>query len=159
MAAIKKTNAMRKLETLGIDYKAMEYEFDENDLDGHHVAEYFGFGYEEVFKTLVTKTDDGNVFVFCLSVDDELDMKKCATAAGVKKLNMLHVKDLLQTTGYIRGGCSPIGMKKDYPVIIDELIEIVDEVSVSGGARGLQIRLKSEDLIKAVNAKVVSITQ
>lgn len=159
MAAIKKTNAMRKLDTCKIDYEALEYEYDENDLDGHHVADFFGFEYEEVFKTLVTKTDDGEVFVFCLSVDDELDLKKAAVAAGVKKLNMLHVKDLLQTTGYIRGGCSPIGMKKDYPVIIDEMIELVDKVSVSGGQRGLQIRLNSKDLVSVVNAKVTSVTK
>lgn len=158
MAGIKKTNAMRMLDKAGIDYKAMEYEYDENDLDGHHVAEFFGIPYEEVFKTLVAKGDSGEYFVFCLSVDDEIDLKKAAKLAGQKRVEMIHVKELLPLTGYIRGGCSPFGMKKKFRTFIDEMILLVDEVCVSGGQRGLQLRLKSTDLIDQTEATVGEFT-
>ena len=157
MAGIKKTNAMRMLDSAGINYSVQEYEYDEEDLDGHHVAEYLNIPYVEVFKTIVAKGDDGYV-VFCLSVDDELDLKKAARLAGSKRVELIHVKELLPLTGYIRGGCSPIGMKKKFPTYIDEMILLVDEVSVSGGQRGLQIRLKAEDLISYTEAKVGEIT-
>lgn len=157
MAGVKKTNAMRMLDSAGIDYKIQEYEFDENDLDGHHVADYLHIPYEEVFKTIVVKGDDGFV-VFCLSVDDELDLKKAARLAGSKRVELIHVKELLPLTGYIRGGCSPIGMKKKFPTYIDEMIELIDEVSVSGGVRGVQIRLKSVDLVAYTEAVVGDIT-
>lgn len=158
MAGIKKTNAMRMLDKEEITYEAMEYEYDENDLDGHHVAEYFDIPYEEVFKTLTAVTDQGEYLVFCLSVDDELDLKKAAVLAGVKRVELLHVKDLLKVTGYIRGGCSPIGMKKKYRTFIDEMIELVDTVHVSGGQRGLQLKLKPSDLISFTEAVVGPIT-
>ena len=158
MSGIKKTNAMRMLDTAKISYEAVEYEYDENDLDGHHVAEFLNLPYEEVFKTLVAKGDSGQYYVFCLSVDSTLDMKKAAKAAGEKRVEMIAVKDLLNVTGYIRGGCSPVGMKKKYKTVIDEMILLVDTVSVSGGMRGLQIRLAAEDLVKAVEAEVADIT-
>lgn len=154
MPAFKKTNAMRMLDSAGINYVCKEYEFDENDLDGHHVAEYLGVPYEEVFKTLVAVTDKGEYLVYCLSVDDEVDLKKAAKLAGEKRVEMIHVKDLLAVTGYIRGGCSPIGMKKKYRTFIDEMIELVDSVSVSGGQRGLQITLDPKDLISFTEATV-----
>ncbi len=154
MADIKKTNAMRILDKAGIKYTFHEYEYDENDLDGHHVADYLGLPYEEVFKTLTARSDKGEYLVFCLSVDDEVDLKKAAKLAGAKSVEMIHVKDLLNVTGYIRGGCSPIGMKKQYRTFIDEMIELVDNVSVSAGQRGLQIRLASLDLIRFTNATV-----
>ncbi len=154
MPAFKKTNAMRMLDKAGIDYEYKEYEYDENDLDGHHVAEYLGVPYEEVFKTLVAVNDKGEYLVYCLSVDDEVDLKKAARLAGEKRVEMIHVKDLLAVTGYIRGGCSPIGMKKKYRTYIDEMIELVDSVSVSGGQRGLQITLKPSDLISFTEATV-----
>jgi len=158
MAGIKKTNAMRMLDKDKIPYEAMEYEYDENDLDGHHVAEYFKIPYEEVFKTITAVTDQGEYVVFCLSVDDELDLKKAARLAGVKRVELIHVKDLLKITGYIRGGCSPIGMKKEYRTFIDEMIELVETVHVSGGQRGLQLKLKPADLISYTHATVGSIT-
>ena len=96
--------------------------------------------------------------VFCLSVDDELDLKKAARLAGVKRVELIHVKDLLKITGYIRGGCSPIGMKKEYRTFIDEMIELLDTVHVSGGQRGLQLKLKPSDLIAFTHATVGSIT-
>ncbi|MCR4777049.1 MAG: Cys-tRNA(Pro) deacylase [Saccharofermentans sp.] len=154
MPAFKKTNAMRMLDKAGIDYEYKEYEYDENDLDGHHVAEYLGVPYEEVFKTLVAVSDKGEYLVFCICVDDEIDLKKAAKLAGEKRVDMIHVKDLLNVTGYIRGGCSPIGMKKKYRTFIDEMIELVDSVSVSGGQRGLQITLKPVDLVSFTEAKV-----
>ncbi len=158
MAGIKKTNAMRMLDKDKIPYEAMEYEYDENDLDGHHVAEFFNIPYEEVFKTLTAVSDTGEYMVFCLSVDDELDLKKAARLAGVKRGELIHVKDLLKITGYIRGGGSPIGMKKEYRTFIDEMIELVDTVHVSGGQRGLQLKLKPADLIAFTHATVGSIT-
>ena len=159
MAATKKTNAMRMLDKEGIAYKVMEYEYDENDLDGHHAAEFFGLPYEEVFKTLVAKGDSGEYLVFCLSVDDEVDLKKAASLAGEKRVEMIHVKDLLNITGYIRGGCSPIGMKKKFRTYIDAMIELLDEVCVSAGARGVQLRLRVVDLISFTDATVGSITR
>ena len=154
MAQFKKTNAMRILDKAGIGYTYQEYEYDENDLDGHHVAEYLGVPYEEVFKTLTAVTDKGEYLVFCISVDDEIDLKKAAVLAGVKRVDMIHVKDLLNVTGYIRGGCSPIGMKKQYRTFIDEMIELVDSVCVSAGQRGVQLKLKPQDLISFTNAVV-----
>ena len=154
MPAFKKTNAMRMLDKAGIEYEYKEYEYDENDLDGHHVAEYLGVPYEEVFKTLVAVTDKGEYLVYCICVDDEIDLKKAARLAGEKRVEMIHVKDLLNVTGYIRGGCSPIGMKKKYRTFIDEMIELVDSVSVSGGQRGLQITLKPSDLVSFTEATV-----
>ncbi|MBO7451491.1 MAG: Cys-tRNA(Pro) deacylase [Clostridiales bacterium] len=155
---MKKTNAMRELTAAGLEYEALEYEFDENDLDGHHVAEFLNLPYEEVFKTLVTRGESKAIYVFCLSVDDELDLKKAARLAGEKKIEMIPVKEILNLTGYIRGGCSPVGMKKKYPTFFDEMIELVDDVSVSGGQRGLQIRMKAQDLTNYLNATIGDIT-
>lgn len=135
-----------------IPYEVREYEFDENDLDGHHVADYLNIPYSEVFKTLVAKGDSGDHLVFCLSVDDEVDLKKAARLAGEKNVELIPVKQLLPLTGYIRGGCSPIGMKKKFKTFIDETVTLVDEVCVSGGVRGVQIRLKSADLISYTEA-------
>ena len=154
MPAFKKTNAMRMLDKAGVAYEYKEYEYDENDLDGHHVAEYLGVPYEEVFKTLVAVSDKGEYLVYCICVDDEIDLKKAAKRAGEKRVDMIHVKDLLNVTGYIRGGCSPIGMKKKYRTFIDEMIELVDSVSVSGGQRGLQITMKPSDLVSFTEATV-----
>lgn len=158
MAGIKKTNAMRMLDKAGVKYEAMEYVYDENDLDGHHVAEFFGLPYENVFKTLVARGDSGEYMVFCLSVDDEVDLKKAARLAGEKRVEMIHVKDLLNVTGYIRGGCSPIGMKKKYKTFFDEMILLLDEIYVSAGQRGMQLKLDPKDLIDLTEAKVGELT-
>ena len=147
MAGIKKTNAMRMLEKDGIEHSVLEYEFDENDLDGHHVADFLNLPYEEVFKTLVAKGDNGEYLVFCLSVDDEVDLKKAASLAGLKRVEMIHVKDLLAVTGYIRGGCSPIGMKKHFPTFIHETAPALEKIFVSAGKVGYQIELDAKDLI------------
>jgi Cys-tRNA(Pro)/Cys-tRNA(Cys) deacylase len=158
ISGIKKTNAMRMLDKENIPYEAMEYDYEENDLDGHHVAEFFGIPYEEVFKTLTAVTETGEYLVFCLSVDDELDLKKAAVLAGVKRVELIHVKDLLKVTGYIRGGCSPIGMKKRYRTFIDEMVELIDVIHVSAGQRGIQLKLSPEDLIRFTGAQVGPIT-
>ena len=159
MAGLKKTNAMRMLDKDKIPYEAMEYEYDENDLDGHHVAEFFGIPYEQVFKTLTAVSDQGEYLVFCLSVDDELDLKKAAVLAGVKRVEMIHVKDLLKVTGYIRGGCSPLGAKKAYPVYLDKHAEEQETIAVSAGKRGEQLLLAPADLIRAAKATVAEIVR
>jgi len=148
-----KTNAMRLLDAAKIPYKTAEYEVDENDLSGIHVAEQLGQPAEQVFKTLVLKGERTGFFVCCIPVDKELDLKKAAKAAGDKKAEMLPLKDLLPTTGYIRGGCSPIGMKKKFPTFIDETAELFDEIAVSAGVRGAQIIVNGGTLAEYLGAK------
>ena len=159
MAAFKKTNAMRMLDKAGVAYDYKEYEYDENDLDGHHAAEGLGLPYEEVFKTLVARADTGEYLVFCLSVDSEIDLKKAASAAGVKRVELIHVKELLPLTGYIRGGCSPIGMKKKFTTYVDEMILLIDDIYFSGGQRGLQLHMKPQDFIDFTEARVKDFTR
>ncbi|NLP35493.1 MAG: Cys-tRNA(Pro) deacylase [Clostridiales bacterium] len=152
-----KTNAMRLLEQAGISYKALEYEVDEDNLAGEHVAEQIGMPPEQVFKTLVVKGQKKGIMVFCIPVNSELNLKKAAAVVGDKKIEMLHVKDLLRTTGYIRGGCSPIGMKKKYPTFIDETAFLFDEITVSAGIRGCQLCIPRERLIDYIDAKLCDI--
>ena len=154
-----KTNAMRQLEVAGISYRTASYEYDESNLSGLHAAEQVGIPAEQVFKTLVTRGDKTGILVFCIPVDMELDLKKAAAVSGNKKLEMTHVKELLGLTGYIRGGCSPIGMKKKYPTFIDETAILFDEIAVSAGMRGEQIILNPEDLIRFVEAKEADVTK
>lgn len=136
-----KTNALRLMDAAGISYRAVEYEYDENYLGGEHVAAVTGMDPDRVFKTLVARGDKKGILVFCIPVSCTLDLKKAAQAAGDKKVEMIHMKELLGLTGYIRGGCSPVGMKKKYPTFIDETAELYDEIAVSAGARGLQMVL------------------
>lgn len=154
-----KTNAMRLLEKAGISYKAMEYEVDEDNLAGEHVAEQIGMPPEQVFKTLVAKGEKKGIMVFCIPVNTELNLKKAAAVVGDKKIEMLHVKDLLGTTGYIRGGCSPIGMKKKYPTYIDETAILFDEITVSAGIRGCQLCIPSKQLIEFIEARLCDIAE
>ena len=142
-----KTNAMRLLDASGILYRAVEYTWEENDLGGQHVARETGMGPDQVFKTLVARGDRTGILVFCIPVSCTLDLKKAAAVSGNKKVEMILMKELLSLTGYIRGGCSPIGMKKQYPTFIDETAILFDEIAVSGGARGLQMVLSPEELI------------
>lgn len=141
-----KTNVMRLLEQAGIPYKTMEYEVDENDLSGEHVAMQIGMPKEQVFKTLVAKGDKNGILIFCIPVALELDLKKAAMMTGNKKIDMLHVKDILSVTGYIRGGCSPIGMKKKYPTYIDETAILYDDITVSAGVRGCQLSVSKKKI-------------
>ena len=152
-----KTNAMRMLDKLKLPYKVHLYECDEF-IDGVHIAELLGESCDSCFKTLVTVGKSGNYYVFALPVDKELDMKKCARAVGEKSLEMVHVKDINAVTGYIRGGCTPIGMKKQFPTVIDESACTQKLIYVSGGKIGMQIRLKPDDLKKAANAEYAAIT-
>ncbi len=154
-----KTNAMRMLDTEGISYSIKEYEYDENNLSGSHAASEIGMNPEQVFKTLVTRGDKNGINVFCIPVDDELDLKKAAHVSGNKKVEMIHVKEILGLTGYIRGGCSPIGMKKKYPTYIDETAILFDEIAVSAGIRGQQIIINPESLINFVSAKEADLTK
>ncbi len=154
-----KTNAMRLLDRDGISYHTKEYEVDESDLSGEHVAAQLGLPVEQVFKTLVTRGEKNGIMVFCIPVAEELDFKKLATLTKDKKVEMIHVKELLGLTGYIRGGCSPIGMKKKYPTWIDETAILFDEIYVSGGVRGCQIVINPEDLAGCVEAEFADLTK
>ena len=140
------TNAMRLLKQAGIAFETSEYEVDESDLSGIHAAQMLGIDPDCMFKTLVARGEKKGVCVFCIPVAEELDLKKCAAVIGDKKVEMIHVKDLLGLTGYIRGGCSPIGMKKKYPTWIDETAILFDRIYVSAGLRGQQLILAPDDL-------------
>lgn len=142
-----KTNAMRLMEQAGIPIRVMEYAVDESDLSGLHAAEELGMPPEQIFKTLVARGDKNGICVFCIPVCCELDLKKAAKISGNKKVEMIHVRELLSLTGYIRGGCSPVGMKKQYPTYIEETAIIYDEIGVSAGARGVQMLTDPEKLI------------
>lgn len=152
-----KTNAMRLLEQAGIEFETKEYEVDENDLSGETVAKKVGMDPDSVFKTLVTKGDKNGIAVFCIPVTGELDLKKAAKATGNKKIEMVAVKDLLGLTGYIRGGCSPVGMKKQYPTYIDETVILFDHIAVSAGVRGCQMILNGESLAEYVKAEIIDL--
>ena len=152
-----KTNAVRLVQQAGIPCREEFYEFDENDLNGNHAAKAIGFPPEQVFKTLVVRGAKQGVMVFCIPVCCELDLKKAAKAAGDKSVEMLPVKDLLNVTGYLRGGCSPVGMKKKSPTYIDEVCLLFEEIAVSAGERGHQMILPPQELVRLVDAKLVDI--
>ena len=154
-----KTNAVRLIEQAGLPCRTTEYDYDEHDLSGMHAAEAIGMPPEQVFKTLVARGDKRGILVFCIPVCCSLDLKKAAKAAGDKKIEMVPMKDLLGLTGYIRGGCSPIGMKKSYPTFIDETAELCDEIAVSAGMRGQQLIMQPQDLINYANMIVCDLTE
>ncbi len=141
-----KTNVMRLLDAAKISYESKEYEVDEKDLSGSHAADMMGADHDTIFKTLVLKGEKTGYLVCCIPVDEELDLKKVAKAAHDKKVEMIPMKDLLPLTGYIRGGCSPIGMKKKFPLYIEETAILFDKIAVSAGQRGVQILLDPNDL-------------
>ena len=153
-----KTNAMRLLTQAKIPFRAAEYDFDENDLNGMHAAEGIGMPPEQIFKTLVAHGEKHGYCVFCIPVCRELDLKKAAQAAQEKKIELIPVKQLLPVTGYIRGGCSPIGMKKHFPTFIDETAILYDEIGVSAGQRGAQVLLNPESLCDYVGAEFCDLT-
>ncbi|MBQ8781229.1 MAG: Cys-tRNA(Pro) deacylase [Oscillospiraceae bacterium] len=153
-----KTNAVRMLEAAGIPFRTAEYEVDENDLSGTHVAAQLGQPPEQVFKTLVLKGEKTGYLVCCIPVNEELDLKKAARAAKDKKVEMIPMKELLPVTGYIRGGCSPVGMKKKFPTFIDETAILFDEIAVSAGVRGAQIIINPEKLCEYVGAEMTELT-
>lgn len=154
-----KTNVCRLLDQSKITYTTHEYEVDESDLSGVHAANQLGIAPEQVFKTLVVKGEKKGHMVFCIPVNAELNLKKAAGAVGDKKIELIHVKEILGLTGYIRGGCSPIGMKKNFPTYIDETAVLFDAIYVSGGMRGFQICINPEDLAQYIDAKFCDVTE
>ena len=152
-----KTNAIRIVNQAKIPCQEAFYEYDESDLNGNHAAAAIGYPPEQVFKTLVARGERTGINVFCIPVCCELDLKKAARAAGDKNMEMIHVKELLPLTGYIRGGCSPVGMKKKYPTYIEETALVFDVIAVSAGARGHQMILNPQQLAELVNAHFVDL--
>ena len=153
-----KTNAVRLVEQAGISCKEQFYEYQEDDLSGMHAAQALGMPPEQVFKTLVARGPKTGIHVYCIPVCCELDLKKAAKVAGDKSMELVAVKELLPLTGYIRGGCSPVGMKKQYPTFLDETCILYEEIAVSAGERGHQTLLKPEALAKITNATYADIT-
>lgn len=153
-----KTNAVRILESKNIVHSTSEYEFNEDEIDAVSVANKIGADPESVFKTLVARNEKNEILVFVIPGSFELNLKKAATASGSKKIEMIKVKELLPLTGYIRGGCSPVGMKKLYPTFIDETAQLNEQIYVSAGVRGMQIKLSPLDLAKIINAEFADLT-
>lgn len=154
---INKTNAVRLLDKAKIAYELIPYEVDESDLSATHVAEQLGEIPEQVFKTLVLKGDKNGHFVCIIPGDKELDLKKAAKVSGNKSCDMIAMKDLLPTTGYIRGACSPVGMKKMFPSFIHCSCQDFDRIYVSAGQRGLQLLVSTKSLIEMINGSVVEL--
>lgn len=155
---MKKTNAIRLLEQAGIDYEARMYPVDESDLSGTHAAVVLGLPAGQVFKTLVLRGAKTGYFVCCIPVDQEVDLKKAAKAVGDKKAEMLPMKDLLPVTGYLRGGCSPVGMKKKFPTFFDASAQKWERISVSAGTRGEMVLVEPEQLRELTSAVYTELT-
>lgn len=157
---VQKTNAMRELERGGVAYEAITFEEPDpagvSDL-GVRIANMLGYAPEQGFKTLVCVTPAGGHVVCCVPSGDELDLKKAAAAAGEKSLSLMHVRDLEPTTGYVRGGCSPVGMKKQFPTLIDETAQLFDDIYISGGRLGLTLKLNPEELASFLGATLADI--
>jgi Cys-tRNA(Pro)/Cys-tRNA(Cys) deacylase len=154
-----KTKAARLLDQLGVTYEIREYEVDPNDLAADTVAAKIGFPPEQVFKTLVARGERNGVVMAVIPGDQELDLKALAAAAGERKIQLAPVKELQALTGYIRGGVTALAAKREFPVFVDDTIELFDKVSVSAGVRGLQILISPSDYIRAVLATVVPLAQ
>ena len=152
---ITKTNALRILDAAGIAYKTREY--DEEITDGELVAKAVGTDPEQTFKTLVTQGNDLAFYVFVVPVETKLDLKKAAVAAGVKRVEMIKQKDLFPLTGYVHGGCSPIGMKKKFPTYFSDVATLFETIMLSGGRKGLQIEVRVEDLLTVTGGKIADI--
>lgn len=153
-----KTNAMRLLDAAGIAYRTAEYDWDESDLSGVHAAQQLHMPMEQVFKTLVARGDKTGLAVFCIPVAEELDLRKAAAVSGNKKTELIHVRELPGLTGYVRGGCSPVGMKKRLPTYIDETAVLFDEIAVSAGMRGEQLLLAPSALAAYTGAQMADLT-
>ena len=152
-----KTNAMRLLDAAKIKYEVLEYTVDENNLAGTHIADEIGLPYEMVFKTIVTRGDKTGYLVFCIPCHKEINLKKAASVTGNKKLEPVQVKELLGLTGYIRGGCSPVGMKKKFPTYFDKSVEAQERITVSSGVRGAQLVLSPTELIGYLGARIADV--
>ncbi|MBQ4494487.1 MAG: Cys-tRNA(Pro) deacylase [Selenomonadaceae bacterium] len=156
---IKKTNAARILDGLGIAYEIKTYAVDESDLSAVHVAEVSGLDIEMIFKTLVARGDKSGIIMAVIGGGEELDLKALAKASGNKSVEMIALKELLPLTGYVRGGCSPLGAKKNYPVYLDARAMTLERISISAGQRGMQLVLAPQDLVRAVGATVAELVQ
>ena len=154
---IQKTNVARLLDKAKIPYELIPYEVDENDLAAIHVAEQLNEDIAQVFKTLILRGDRNGLFVCVVPGDTEVDLKKAAKASGNKSAEMIQMKELLPLTGYIRGGCSPIGMKKLYPTFIHESCRQFDYIYISAGQRGLQLKLSPTQLADYINAVIIDL--
>lgn len=154
-----KTNVMRLLEAADIAFAAREYTADEDDLSGEATAHKLGISPESLFKTLVLRGEKTGLFVCCIPCHEEIDLRKAARAAGDKKAEMIAVKELLPATGYVRGGCSPIGMKRKYPLFVDETCELYDTIAVSAGVRGAMVFLSPVALLAYTGARVADLTK
>lgn len=158
MAKTKKTNVMRILDKQKIPYTTKAYDYSEDDLSGVHAAAELGMDPEQVFKTLVGQGNKTGPVVFCIPSDKELDLKKAAACSGNKSVHLLHVKELPGLTGYIRGGCSPIGMKKQFPTFIDSMANQYDVISLSAGMRGQQVLVAPKDVAALIGAEFHELT-
>ena len=158
MAKVQKTNAMRELDKNKVEYNVYTYESEDGKIDGLAVANKLGQDPKTVFKTLVAKGHSRELYVFVIPVGEELDLKKCAKAIGEKNVEMIHVKDINKYTGYIRGGCSPLAMKKEYKTVIDISAERLEKIIFSGGKIGLQIEANPKEVAKVVNAEFAELS-
>jgi len=152
-----KTNAVRLLESRKITFDLLSYELDESDLSARALAEKTGLDGDRIFKTLVLQGASGSYFVCVIPGSCDLDLKKAARAAGEKKADLIPMKDLLPLTGYIRGGCSPVGMKKPFPTFVDETCTLFETIFVSAGVRGLQLKIFPDDLLTAAGAVIADL--
>ena len=157
MGKIEKTNAARLLDKAGVPYELIPYTVDESNLAAEHVAEELGENIEQVFKTLVLRGDRNGLFVCVIPGNFEVDLKVAAKISGNKNCDLIPMKELLPLTGYIRGGCSPIGMKKPYPTFIHESALLYDHIYISAGLRGLQLRISPQDLLDFTGAEIYPI--
>lgn len=153
-----KTNAMRQLDQAKIAYETLEYDLDKDLFSGERVSDLLGLEYGQCYKTLALKHDH-DVFICVISVKDELDLKKCAKACGVKNVEMVHVKDLLKLVGYERGSVTPVGVKKNRGIIFDDEVEGYEVIEISGGAYGVGLKVNRDALLKYLNAKVEDIVK
>ncbi len=155
---MKKTNAMRILEALAIEYEVHTYEWDEEHLDAMHASFSSGLPSEQVYKTIVMQNSDQEVFVFCLPSDFSVSMKKARALTGSKSIDLIKMDSLRSITGYMRGGCSPLGMKKQFPTFVEELALLEEHIYISAGLRGLELKIRPVDLVEAAGASFADFT-
>ncbi len=155
---MKKTNAMRILDSLDIGYEVVTYEWDEEHLDAEHASFTAGLPSEQVFKTIVMQNSDNEVFVFCLPAAFSVSLKKARALTGSKEIDLIRMDMLQGLTGYVRGGCSPLGMRKHFPTFVEELALLEEHIYISGGVRGLQLKIAPGDLVRASGASFVDFT-
>lgn len=155
---MKKTNAMRILEGQSIEYEVLSYDWDEEHLDAVHASSTSGIPAEQVFKTIVMQNSDNEVFVFCLPAEFSISLKKARALTGSKEIDLIKTDNLLSLTGYVRGGCSPLGMRKHFPTFVEELSLLQEHIYVSAGLRGFQIKITPDDLVKATGGLFADFT-